>query len=404
MIVEHNHERHFRELRLFLEEICCNLCRFQHVEQNGLAPEAIRIREEVSLGNTGSFADICVEVPGSALYFVEVKFGYPAAKIVSHMARKYGTDTPLVASASKIILVVDAARHADWPETLREIESVVRRGLSIEVWDEQHLLSLIHERFGVHIEAISESNVVEMRMALNAGKGRYAFGDHWANDFLQQSLLWHFGFWRLKQLRERHDLSSRAIMPPGNYKGVAVLMADLCSFSSFVRDTRDDEVARQCLTMFYSKARYEILNTGGMLYQFVGDEVIGLYGLPDRPADYIESALQCARALVDIGSSVANEWQRQIDRLQEAHGVHVGMSLGDIQVVSMQPFGRAHLGAIGDGINMAARLLAHACASEIVVSNGFYQGLSQDAQSDFAETAPIDARNIGRIKAWKLKL
>jgi class 3 adenylate cyclase len=70
----------------------------------------------------------------------------------------------------------------------------------------------------------------------------------------------------------------------------------------------------------------------------------------------------------------------------------------------MQPFGRAHLGAIGDGINMAARLLAHACASEIVVSNGFYQGLSQDAQSDLAETAPIDARNIGRIKAWKLTL
>ncbi|HSE98589.1 MAG TPA: adenylate/guanylate cyclase domain-containing protein, partial [Blastocatellia bacterium] len=225
--------------------------------------------------------------------------------------------------------------------------------------------------------------------------------DQWTNDFLQLSLLWHFGFWRLKQLREHHNLSPRAIMPPGSYKSVAVLMADLCSFSSFVRDTRDDEVVRHCLTMFYSKARYEILNTGGMLYQFVGDEVIGLYGLPDRAAGYIESALDCAQALVDLGNSVSNEWQRQIDRVQEACGVHIGMSLADIQVVSMQPFGRAHIGAIGDGINMAARLLAQAGPSEIVVSNGFYQGLSQTSQADFEESPPIDARNIGRIKAWR---
>ncbi|HWP44908.1 MAG TPA: hypothetical protein VNO14_16825 [Blastocatellia bacterium] len=216
--------------------------------------------------------------------------------IVNHLARKYGANTPLVSRASKVILVVDSARRPDWAGTMREVEAVIRPELKLEVWDEEHLLSLVHERFGVRLESVFEENVVEMRAALTAGKGRYAFGEVWSNDFLQQSPLWHFGFWRLKQLRERHNLSPRAIMPPGNYKRVAVLMADLCSFSSFVRDTRNDEVVRNCLTMFYSKARYEILNTGGMLYQFVGDEVIGLYGLPDRPSNYIESALECARS------------------------------------------------------------------------------------------------------------
>jgi hypothetical protein len=47
-----------------------------------------------------------------------------------------------------------------------------------------------------------------------------------------------------------------------------VLLADLCSFSSYIRDTGDAEVVRESLTAFYSKARYQIINNGGMLYQF----------------------------------------------------------------------------------------------------------------------------------------
>ena len=31
------------EYRLLLEELCCDLCRFEHVTRDGLAPEAVRI-------------------------------------------------------------------------------------------------------------------------------------------------------------------------------------------------------------------------------------------------------------------------------------------------------------------------------------------------------------------------
>jgi adenylate cyclase len=122
-----------------------------------------------------------------------------------------------------------------------------------------------------------------------------------------------------------------------------------------VRDTRDDEVIRHCLTAYYSEARYEILNTGGMLYQFVGDEVSGLFGVPRPTADYLRVALACARALVDIGNSISHEGQRQIDRVQSAKGVHIGIAMGEVQFVSLRPYRRAHLGAVSDAINMAAR-------------------------------------------------
>ncbi len=217
-------------------------------------------------------------------------------------------------------------------------------------------------------------------------------------------LLWHFGFWTLRQLCEAANVAPRDILTPGLYKNVVVLMADLCAYSSYVRDTRDDEVVQHVLTAFYTKARYEILNTGGMLFQCVGDEVVGLFGLPHATSNPFEDALECARALVDIGNSVSNKWQRQIDRVQHARGVHIGLTVGDVQLVALRPYGRVHLGAASDAINMAAWLVREATSGEIVVSNSYYQGLEEHSQREFEALGAIEARNVGKINAWKLGL
>lgn len=192
-------------------------------------------------------------------------------------------------------------------------------------------------------------------------------------------------------------------MPPGLYEGVAVLFVDLCSYSSYVRDTADDAVVRNVLTSFYSKARNQVLDTGGVMYQFQGDALLALYGVPEGRAGYVRDTLECAQALVDIGNATSNEWQRQIDHVQSAGGVHIGVALGDLQIVSLRPFAPAPLGAIGDSINLAARLTSIAAPSEIVVSNAFFQGLPEDSQAAFEEMEALEARNIGRIKAWKLR-
>jgi hypothetical protein len=40
--------------------------------------------------------------------------------------------------------------------------------------------------------------------------------------------------------------------------------------------------------------------------------------------------------------------------------------------------------------------------SETVVSHAVYQGLPEDVQTRFRDTDPVEAHNVGRIKAWKL--
>jgi adenylate cyclase len=137
-----------------------------------------------------------------------------------------------------------------------------------------------------------------------------------------------------------------------------------------------------------------------MLYQFLGDAVIGLFGIPTHSTDYIERSFDSARSLLTLGDAISNEWQRQLDRLQPVRGSHIGMAMGDLQILSVRPFSRTHTGVIGDAINMAARLSSHAQSGQIVVSNIVYQGLCRSSQSLLHETEPIEAKNVGRIKAW----
>ena len=267
---------------------------------------------------------------------------------------------------------------------------------------------MLKDRFGTETTSITPETLLEVRQAIDRAQGFFAFGGesvgHYQHDPLKAELLWHFGFWKIRQLREARQLQPRDIFPPGLYKNVVVLLADLCSFSSYVRDTPDEEVVRDCLTSFYSKARYQIIGNGGMFYQFVGDEVIAMFGIPDKPSGFVKAALDTAMSLINIGNSVSHDWQQKIDREQSSSGVHIGMAIGDIQIVSLRPYSRMHFGAIADSINVAARLMSIAGSGEIAVSNSFLRALDENEREMFREIETLEAKNVGKIKAWKYAL
>ena len=121
-----------------------------------------------------------------------------------------------------------------------------------------------------------------------------------------------------------------------------------------------------------------------MLYQFVGDEVVGVFGYPFGVGDAVDRALACARALLDVGTSVSHHWQREIDRVQRSAGVHVGMALGDLNLVPLRPYSTAHHGFVGDGLNIAARLMSAASCGQIVCSNTFFNRLPAAERAHFA--------------------
>ncbi len=397
-----NSESHLANLRLFLEDVACDNSLFKHVVQSNKSASLCQIDREYYLGAPRVFADVRIAPSDEPEYFIEVKFGYTNARLLDTVRRKYSIDTPQIRAASKLLIVTDCSSE----ELEAQIKEIINPCLQLEVWTEATLKSQIQDRLGISIASINEHELLDVRDRIENAQGFYAFGGidvtTYDNDPLRAELLWLFGPLKLRRLRDAGYTSPRAILQPGRYSRVAVLMADLSSFSSFVRDTPDPEITRESLTAFCSKARYQIINGGGMLYQYVGDAVLGFFGLPYSEPSTIGDALRVAKSILDIGASVSDNWQRQIDRVQPSHGAHIGITVGDIEILALRPFSRTRIGAFGDPINMSARLSSAVGGGQIAVSNSFYHKLSQSEQAEFQAMDEFDARNVGRIKGWKL--
>ena len=388
--------------RLLLEEICSDVLRSS---PSARSARVVGIDREWNLG-VGEFADMRVRHADGREAFMEIKAGYSSSEIVRRLAAKYGSDDARYLSADQLVVVVDRRDRRDGDALLAAMREAVTPRLELEVWDEQCLDARLRALFGCGLESFSdEATLVHLRRKIIAAKASVAFGPGNAttDETLRHALLWHLAEWRLKELREA--LGDRALddhlVPAGHYEGAVVLIADLCSFSSFVRDTPDEEITRASLTAFYAKARDQITDAGGMFYQFVGDEVSAVFGVPDRRAGYVREALRTARALQEIARSVTTHWQRRIDRVQSHCAAHIGMAMGDLDLVAQRPFDSEHFGAFGDCLNIAARLLHTARPDEIVISNVLRQEIEGD---DYRceERDKVEIKNMGVVRSWLL--
>jgi class 3 adenylate cyclase len=387
------------ETRLFLEEICCELARARHIDDDRLTPGDVVVDREVALGRDG-FADIVVAARSRAPYAIEVKTGCGGAELVALMGRKYGEGTA-ARGLDRVVLVVDRREHALWDEVETRLRACVRSGLGLEVRDLAEIGAEVALRYGVATAAWDEATLLGIRRAIDRAKWRHIYGPDEPDPHLLSPLLWHFGPWTLERLLREQGLGPDDVLKPGSYRDVGVLMVDLSGFSGYVRDTADERVVRDALTAFYSHARFAIHAAGGMVYQFIGDSVVGLFGVPTGRPDDAERAVQCARRLGAIGRAVARGWQARIDLVQKAQGVHVGLSMGELTLVPQRPLSQTHVGFVGDGLNVAARLLGEAGNGEMVIGNTVYRRLPIAAQDAFSATPDVEARNVGRIIAWR---
>jgi class 3 adenylate cyclase len=366
--------------------------------------EAVKIDREFFLNKRDCFADIRVAPGPVAPFFVEVKFGYENEKLLSRLTCKFGS-APGESPEKVIVLVLDTHGRSGWPQLERDIRQAINPAFKLELWNEEVLLTLLKDQFGISVRNLDPESLLELRDAIDRAQGSYAFENYpsglYIHHPLHAQLIWHLGFWRVKNVRESHNCEPRDILPPGLYRKAIVIVGDMCGFSGYVRATEDEQIIRDNLTTFYSKARYQITNSGGLLVQFVGDQVIAVFGIPDVSPTDGQAALRTAERLLQIGLSVTAEWQRQINLIQPVKGFHLGINIGDLQMVSLRPFSRTHMGVVGDNINTAARLMSVAGPNEIVISNAFRNCLPSDAQNTFTEMPPVEAKNIGAVRAWK---
>lgn len=194
-----------------------------------------------SSATPNAFADIVVQVPGTASYIVEVKYGYPLERISESLTRKYHRTLGWFKTISKCILIFDSANHPDAHQLETHVRPLIPNHWDLELWDEHRLLEHVRHHFGVDVDSLSYDRLQDVRVAIDRAEGFYAFGEAYDNSPLDAALLWQFGYWRLREFfKVVAGGQKRLILPPGTCRAVAVVFADLSGFSGYVRDTPDD--------------------------------------------------------------------------------------------------------------------------------------------------------------------
>jgi class 3 adenylate cyclase/hemoglobin-like flavoprotein len=144
-----------------------------------------------------------------------------------------------------------------------------------------------------------------------------------------------------------------ASVAPSEERTLAVLFCDIREFTAFVdRNLAYDVV--HILNRFFKAVGDAILINNGVIYQYVGDQVIGLFGVGgDPPAksclDAVRAGLAMLEALKDLNAELSPQFGATLD-------IGIGAHFGALIVGMMGHPHHRQFAVIGDPMNVASRI------------------------------------------------
>jgi adenylate cyclase len=151
---------------------------------------------------------------------------------------------------------------------------------------------------------------------------------------------------------------------------MSMLFVDVRGSTSLAEKVSPTDYSR-LMNRFYASATKALIETDGFVIDVVGDEVVGLYPPGFSGAQHARKAVDAARQLLRAGG----------DQLPMGVAVHTGISF--IGTVMGAEEGIADVRAMGDAINIAARLASQAGAGEALISDAAYAaaGLQENLEA-----------------------
>jgi class 3 adenylate cyclase len=146
-------------------------------------------------------------------------------------------------------------------------------------------------------------------------------------------------------------------------KIATVLFCDVVGFTAAV-ERADAESQWQIMLGYFEQARSAIERHGGTVEKFIGDAVVGVFGVPVAQED---AALRAVRAAVDIDRQVAALNPELERRYGAGIQLRIGVNTGEV-VAGRDPVSGGSM-VIADAVNVAARLQQAADPGEIVLGD-----------------------------------
>jgi adenylate cyclase len=138
----------------------------------------------------------------------------------------------------------------------------------------------------------------------------------------------------------------------GEKKVCSVLFSDLAGFSSFAAARPPEEVVK-LLNAYLTAMSHVVLDHHGTLDKYEGDAIMAIFG---APADVENHALAACKTALQMQRSLGKmraDWKKR--KLPELHQ-RIGINSGDMVIGNMGSNIRFDYTAIGDSVNLGARL------------------------------------------------
>jgi class 3 adenylate cyclase len=160
----------------------------------------------------------------------------------------------------------------------------------------------------------------------------------------------------------RDEIMAGRLSLEGKQVEATILFADLREFTPWVEASDPREVVRD-LNAYFTEMEAAIRRHGGLVLQYIGDEIEAVFGAPVPDAEHADHAVQAAIEMrARLHAWNAERRRRGAHTLRHGIGVHTGAVLA----ATIGSSERLSYALVGDAVNLASRI----------------QGLSKDLRTD----------------------
>jgi len=273
----------------------------------------------------------------------------------------------------------------------------------VEFWTSSHFDAVKSPSFGVLLQASEKANREKEDWIREARiRGQRAFELRELNEKLEQEIAARtdkmieglrdreriremFGKYMSREIRD--VLLATSASHEAETRDVTILFCDLRGFTSFVEMRSPQQVVEK-LNQYYTEMVQAIEELGGLVLQFIGDEIEAVFGAPLDLEDHASRAVQAAMAMKQRLSDLNREWKAQgDDPFQHGIGIHTG----DVVAASVGSPERLSYVMVGDAVNLASRIqnMTKDLGCDILISGETRRLLSEGITVEFVRTVQV---------------
>lgn len=203
-----------------------------------------------------------------------------------------------------------------------------------------------------------------------------------------------------------HKLEAAPAQPPppeprpaaedeGERRQATVMFSDLSGYTA-MNERLDPEEVEEIMGRIKSAAVAIIERRGGTVNQFIGDEVVALFGIPVARRDDPQRAV---RAALELHGAVRGIGERYGARIGRELAMHTGINSG-LVVTRRRDDRDGRYALTGDAVNTGARLLGLAAGDEVIVGPDTWKLIAADFVAEARSAIEVKGKGKPIVPYW----